>query len=429
MTASKRYLPASVACLLTLSAGSQAIAGGGSSLDPYAYVSAPTSTKGGKKEEKGKKQHNIPIIKKAQAEEKLVGEDPNQSQTYVKMPGGGKSKKQKEVTFAPEATKPAKESKFGFLKKSEDPKPTKAAAIAAPAPKPAPTTTKVSDVAPAAVKAEKPVVSGQGEESVIGGIKTIGEGYSKTFKAATHGVMHSTKAASSAVMAGSKKMTSGIKSSAKASGDAFKKSADIVGHGFKATGDKLKDSAAPLTNKIAKAPDKEKEKAPKADKAPKAAKPEATKVAKAPKETPITNDEPPAKQGMLSHIPKPKIPKIGIPFMGGKKKAPVVDAQAGANELGGQAPDTNVAAKPKQSPLAPPAPKETPIVDTPLETAQTPAPAPKAKSPGKIKGSTQGIASMPVNAAKKIGKLWPFGHKNAAPQGADVAGKQTPPQM
>ncbi len=193
------------------------------------------------------------------------------------------------------------------------------------------------------------MVSGQSDESVMGGIKQIGQGYSKTFKAATHGMMHSTKAASDAVMSSSKKMTDGIKSGAKASGDVFKRGAEVVGHGFKATGDKIKDSAAPLTNKIAKSPDPAK--TPKADKAPKEDKTAKVAQAKPKKETPIT-DEPEVKHGLgakLAHFPKPKMPKIGIPFVGGKKKAPVVDNQAGASEQGPPAPE-NLARYPQSSP-------------------------------------------------------------------------------
>jgi hypothetical protein len=413
MTASRRYLPASLACLFTLSAGSAGFAAGGSgsALDPYSTIQAPTTLKGAKKDDKGKKQHKIPLIKKAQAEEKVVQQDdPGQSQTFVKMPGSAKSKKAREITLTPEP------------EVRKEPKAKKAA--------PASTTTKVSDIAPAPAKDKAPVVSGQNDESVMGGIKTIGEGYSKTFKAATHGVMHSTKAASDAVLAGSKKMTDGIKSGAKASGDAFKHGADVVGHGFKATGDKIKDSAAPLTNKIAKVGG-EKEKAPKEEKA-KADDSKQQKIAKAtkaPKEAKITDDQDLPKQGMLAHLPKPKMPKLGNPF-GGKKKAPVVDQQAGASEMGTTA---NLAAKPKQTPVVDTAKKETPIVDTPI-TAEAPA-APKAKGKDKEKDKAkapgQGLAAMPGNAAKKIGKLWPFGHKNAAPaaQGTDVAGKQTQPQL
>ncbi len=83
MTASRRYLPASLACLITLSAGSAGIAaGGGSALDPYSNIQAPTSLKGSGKNEKGKKNLHNSIIKKAQvAEEKIVQDDPSQSQT------------------------------------------------------------------------------------------------------------------------------------------------------------------------------------------------------------------------------------------------------------------------------------------------------------------------------------------------------------
>jgi hypothetical protein len=410
MTVSRRYLPASLACLLTLSAGSAGIAAGGSALDPYASVQAPTALKGSKKDEKGKKKFNVPIIKKAQAEEKLVHDDTTQSQTYVKMAGSKNSKKQKEVSFAPEVKE---------VKVPKKPKAEKAPKIEKAQAAPVPTTTKVSDLAPPK-KQKTAAVAGKGDDSVMGGIKTIGEGYSKTFKAASHGVVSSTKAASDAMLAGSKKMTSGIKSGAKASGDVFKRGVDVVGHGFKATGDKIKDGAAPLTNKIAKAPGPAK--------APKKAKEE-----KAPKETKIASEKP--KEGgqsfgeKLAHM-TPKMPKIGIPFVGGKKKAPVVDKHAGANEQGAQAPaqETNVAAAIKQTPIEQ-EPKQTPIVDTAQQTAQAPAATAKPKSAGKIKGAGQSLVAMPGNVTKKIGKLWPFGHKENAAAGADVAGKQTQPPM
>jgi hypothetical protein len=414
MTASRRYLPASLACLLTLVAGSAGLAsgGGGSALDPYSYVPAPTSLKSNTKDEKGKKKVHIPIIKKAQAEEKIVQQDDsNQSQTYVKLPGGAKSKKQKETAFLPE------------------PKKAKAASAL--------TTTKVSDIAPAPEQ-KKAALASKTDDSVMGGIKTIGEGYSKTFKAASKGVVSSTKAASDAVLASSKKMSDSIKSGAKASGDVFMKGATMVSHGFKATGEKIKDGAAPLTGKLAKAPAHAAPAAAPAaapTAAPAAIPTVAATPATAPKETKVASEKP--KEGglgsKLAHLPKPKMPKIGIPFVGGKKKPPVVDRQAGASEQGSPAPDTNVAAAPKQTPIEKTAaPKQTPIVDdTPAQTAQAPAAAPKAPkakvSPtDKLKGAGQSLATMSGNVSKKIGKLWPFGHKDNA---NDVAGKQTQPPL
>jgi len=255
----------------------------------------------------------------------------------------------------------------------------------------------------------------------MGGIKAIGEGYKKTFKAATHGMVSSTKAASSAVLSGSKKMGDGIKSSTKASSGVFKKGAGMIGLGG---GDK-KDGPAPADTKVAKNP------APAATPVKAAVKVAPEKpVAVAEKvEKPKAQDG--EKTGMLAkltHIPKPKLPKIGIPFVGGKKKdkAPVVDKTAGASETGAAYDlDASLASagKPavttgKQKPLQTPIGEELP--------ASALKPEENVKS--KIK-SKDGLPNLPQGGVKTannggggggiMGKLWPFGKKK---QPSDING-------
>jgi hypothetical protein len=537
MTASKRYLPAGIVCLVTLATlgfGSAALAGG-SALDPYASVPAPLATKATKKE-KGKKTANVPIAKKAAIAEERIGlEEAGQSETYVKMPGKGSKKQAKETPIAAE------------------PKSKKVKEVV--------TTTKVSDLAPvepevkaAKVKAVKEAKEPKhkvsentantttavttSEGGVMGGIKTIGAGYSQTLKAATHGMVHSSKSASEAVMPGFKKVGGGLSASAKASGDAFKKGAGMVGIGFKATGDKLKDGTEAASSKLAKAPklikpkakeDKEakeervekvakEEKVSKEDKASKEAevakvdtqakdkaKEKAAKIAraeaaaaakKAAKEDRIAQveaakkdrkydkvkaeedkkirlakfaeekaDAEKAKQTKiaeakqakeakeaakktdeskvakaepkqdksekaegagigtkLSHLAKPKIPKIGIPFVGKKKEA-TVDPNAGATEV---APERTVAKAPE------PAVKQTPIgleVDAPkgdpIKAAQA-----EIKHAKKQKGPSMGVSSVEAATAsnhtnKKFGKLWPFGGKKDGEQQNGTSGVAT----
>jgi hypothetical protein len=216
MTASKRYLPTSLACLIalgTLGIGRAAFAAGGSALDPYIDYQAPKSAKSVGKKEKGQKVKSVPVEKRASiAEEKIVQEEAAQSQTFVKMQGKAGSKHIKETAITVEP---------------KDKKKTKGVE----------TTTKISDVAPAEKEAKpvkhkekenvkaapasevatgaKGATTADGDEGVIGGIKTIGAGYSKTFKAMSHGMVHSTKAASEAIMAGSKKMGTGLSAGAR----------------------------------------------------------------------------------------------------------------------------------------------------------------------------------------------------------------------
>ncbi|MBS1991178.1 MAG: hypothetical protein JSS86_09325 [Cyanobacteria bacterium SZAS LIN-2] len=404
MTASRRYLPASLACILSLSAGGAAFAAGGSALDPYIDVPAPKALKGAPKADKNKRSKaHIPLLQQVQKVEKTtVEEDAAQSVTWVKEPTKKDSKHVKEAK--PQVTQTPKK-----------PKPV--------------STTVVSDVAPApspAVKENKDAKvkvstgsAGGSDESVMSGIKAIGDGYSRTFKAASHGMVHSTKAASEAVLAGSKKMTTGIKSGAKVSGDVFKKGAAKVSFGLiKADDDK--DTAAPAKAKVAKKP--EVEKAAPVKSTPVVEQPAVQSVAKVEKQPEAKSKE----GGLVSkmaHIPKVKMPKIGIPFMGGKKK-PVVDTKAGATELGASEPETDVAAAPKK-PAAKPA--QTPIGEelSPREMAANTAPVPKVKVKAeKPKSPAHDIATNVPGGGpqKKWTKLWPFGHK----QNAQVAGQSGP---
>ncbi|MBS2005884.1 MAG: hypothetical protein JST01_02510 [Cyanobacteria bacterium SZAS TMP-1] len=405
MTASRRYLPASLACILSLSAGGAAFAGG-SALDPYLDVPAPKTLKGAPKADKnkGSKAH-IPLLQQVHKVEKdTVEEDAAQNVTFVKEPGNKTSRHVKEAK--PQVTQTPKK-----------PKPVSTTVVSDVAPAPSPAVKENKD---AKVKVSTGSAAGS-DESVMSGIKAIGDGYSRTFKAASHGMVHSTKAASEAVLAGSKKMTTGIKSGAKVSGDVFKKGAAKVSFGLiKADDDK--DTAAPAKAKVAKKP--EVEKAAPVKSTPVVEQPAVQSVAKVEKQPEAKSKE----GGLVSkmaHIPKVKMPKIGIPFMGGKKK-PVVDTKAGATELGTSEPETDVAAAPKKL-IGKPAPKETPIGEelSPRELAAGAAPAPKVKVKAeKPKSPAHDIATNVPGGGpqKKWTKLWPFGHK----QNAQVAGQSGP---
>lgn len=214
MTATKRYIPIGVFCLL-IGSISSAMAGSGSSLDPYSMVQAPTAKELEDRTNKARAKKGLPPLpsKSKIAESSL--DDVNTNTTYVTAPGGSNGKKVKER------------------------------------PLPQVSSTKVVSDAKAKVSAKETADSNGG---VMDGIKTIGAGYTKTFKAATHGAVSATKAASGVVVTGSKKVGDGIVGGAKASGGAIVKGASFVGQGFKATGDKLKESTGGLGERVSSIP-------------------------------------------------------------------------------------------------------------------------------------------------------------------------------
>lgn len=225
--ASKTFLPLSIAYLLVTSAGS-AQASPGSALDPYAAiqpVAVDKNVKSKKKKEAGKKLGlALPHIglgkKQAEPAEPVakVEEDLSASQTYVTV-AGSKGKSVKVAT--PKLQKENTIRVADTVEKTAEPAKTAAA---------------------------------PSEPGVMEGIKTIGDGYTKTLKAASHGVVSATKASTGLAIAGTKKVGSGIASGAKASGEVLAKGAGMVGQGFKATGEKLKEGTGSVGEKMAVIP-------------------------------------------------------------------------------------------------------------------------------------------------------------------------------
>lgn len=179
-----------------------------SALDPYASISAPTAESQAAARAKAKNsKFGIPNLglglgkKKAEPAAKTAVEPVNTTQTMVSTPGG-KSKAVKSSELA------------------------------------ADTTTKVTDTA----LSDAPKDQGGGG-GMLGGLKTISEGCSKTFKAATSGVV-----------SGTKKVGSGIAGGAKASGSLVAKSAGLVGAGMKSTGEKVKAGTGAMGEKMAVIP-------------------------------------------------------------------------------------------------------------------------------------------------------------------------------
>lgn len=212
MTAPKQFLPISVLCLL-ISGTSSAWAGSGSSLDPYALIQAPTAKELEEKTNKARAKKGLPPLPKKTTTAESPLSEPSGSTTYVTAPGGGVGKKVKEQAQVPVKS-----------------------------------TTKV-------VAESTPTKDAAGTDSgVMDGIKTIGAGYTKTFKAATHGAVSATKASCGVMINGSKKVGGGIVGGAKATGGAMAKGASIVGHGFMSTGEKIKENSGGIGEKMASIP-------------------------------------------------------------------------------------------------------------------------------------------------------------------------------
>jgi hypothetical protein len=270
MTASKRYVPVSLVCLLIASTYSAttnpAKAGPSSSLDPYATIQAPTAKELEDKNNKARAKKGLPPIHKHQPAtgSSTKVEDISSTTTYVTAPGGGNGKaiKQNSAVAESGATGGKLFGKFpkigmpslpslpllgkGKSKASDEELDTKVAKtpvekapkVASKKVEPAVTTTKVVKETPIGEELETASASSPAAKTAAKPADVDSEGnmVTKTLKATTSGMVN-----------GSKKVGSGIASGAKASGNALAKGASMVGSGFKATGEKLKGG----TGKIA----------------------------------------------------------------------------------------------------------------------------------------------------------------------------------
>lgn len=264
MTASKRYVPVSLVCLLIASTCSAttnpAKAGPSSSLDPYVHVQAPTAKEVEDKNNKARAKKGLPPIHKSEQTSSSTTkvEDISSTTTYVTAPGGGNGKAVKQNTSVAESGAGGgklfgKFPKIGLPslpslpllgkgKAKVEQEPENKVAHAA---KEKPAKEKATKIAANKTKTKAVKESPLGEEietsSVASAAKpSEGEGegnmMTKTLKATTSGMV-----------SGSKKVGSGIANGAKASGNVIAKGASMVGSGFKATGEKIKDG----TGKIA----------------------------------------------------------------------------------------------------------------------------------------------------------------------------------
>ncbi len=272
MTASKRYVPVSLVCLLIAST-SAAMAGPSSMLDPYAQIQAPTAKEIEEKTNKARAKKGLPPIHAKQSSSSTVVEDATLSPTtYVTAPGGGNGKVVKGTSIAESKgeTAPKSGKLFGlgipsipipgFGKKSEKSEPEVKVAKAPKAPK-AP---KVKSVKPAAKEiAPQEIAQKEAPEADLASETPVAKAAPavETVKTATassdDGIYTKTtktiKGATSGMVNGSKKVGSGIASGAKASGNFFAKGASMVGNGFKATGEKIKDGSGSM-GKMARMP-------------------------------------------------------------------------------------------------------------------------------------------------------------------------------
>jgi hypothetical protein len=236
MTASNRYVPVSLVCLLIAST-SAAMAGPSSMLDPYGYVQAPTAKEVEAKTNKARAKKGLPPIYKnapqATSTTKVEDISATPTTTYVTGPGGGNSKAIKaDGTSEAKVSGGGLLSKFGKISvpglgKDKEAEPVKAAKA------PKAVKEKVAKVKETPVSEAPKTASADADGNVV----------TRTWKAAAGGLM-----------SGSKKVGSGIASGAKASGGAMAKGASAVGSGFKATGEKIKDGSGGVGSKMASMP-------------------------------------------------------------------------------------------------------------------------------------------------------------------------------
>ncbi|MBP9094273.1 hypothetical protein KBI23_24870 [bacterium] len=260
MTASKRYVPVSLVCLLIASTYSAttnpATAGPSSSLDPYAHVQAPTAKEVEEKNNKARAKKGLPPIHKNEPSSTKV-EDISSTTTYVTAPGGGNGKAMKQNSAVAEsgATGGKLFGKFpkiglpsmpslpmlgkGKAKSEQEPEAKMANAVKEKPSKEKSTKVAVGKAESKTVK-ETPVGDEIETSSIASAAKhSAGESQdnmvTKTLKATTSGVV-----------SGSKKVGSGIANGAKASGSVIAKGAAMLGSGFKATGEKIKGGSGKI---------------------------------------------------------------------------------------------------------------------------------------------------------------------------------------
>jgi len=259
MTASKRYVPVSLVCLLiasTYTATTNPAKAGGSSLDPYAAIQAPTAKELEDKNNKARAKKGLPPIHKGQTTSSTKVEDISSTTTYVTAPGGGNGKAVKQNSAVAESGTGGGKlfGKFpkiglpsmpslpvlgkGKAKSEQEPEVAVAKAKKEKGPKIAANKTETKAVKETPVGEEIETASTASTPSVAkaSGSESEGNVVTKTLKATTNGMVN-----------GSKKVGSGIASGAKASGNVIAKGASMVGSGFKATGEKIKGG----TGKIA----------------------------------------------------------------------------------------------------------------------------------------------------------------------------------
>ena len=260
MTASKRYVPVSLVCLLIASTYSAttnpAQAGPSSSLDPYSQVQAPTSKEVEDKNNKARAKKGLPPLNKVQPTNSSTKvEDISSTTTYVTAPGGGNGKAIKQNSTVAESGAGGGKlfGKFpkislpslpslpvlgkGKSKASEQEPEVKVAKAKKDK------STKIAAKQSEPIKAE-PVKTVKetplGEEIETASAASSTDAKPKAVESEGNMVTKTLKATTNGVVNGSKKVGSSIASGAKASGSVLAKGASMVGSGFKAAGEKLK---------------------------------------------------------------------------------------------------------------------------------------------------------------------------------------------
>ncbi|CAN5212423.1 hypothetical protein BH11CYA1_BH11CYA1_35550 [soil metagenome] len=387
MTASKRYIPVSLVCLLIASTYSAttnpAKAGPSSSLDPYATIQAPTAKELEDKNNKARAKKGLPPIHKDQPTSSTKVEDLSSNTTYVTAPGGGNGKAMKQNSSVAESG--ASGGKFfgkfpkiglpsipsmpvigkGKSKASEKDAEVKVAKTKEKAPrvvasKPVKETLVGDESEPAAAAK---TTTASAKVAKVGESESDGNMVTKTLKATTSGMVN-----------GSKKVGSGIASGAKASGSVLAKGASMVGSGFKATGEKLKGGTGKLAGGMPKMPNPFQKK-----------------------------DKQNSNAGALAT--STTVATGGQPNLAGPKKSTVASNQSAQNELLKQ---SKVAAA--SSPA-----KVTPMGDSDELLSESAINA-------EAKGNKGGIASMSAKMTNTFSKLNPFGKKG-------IAGKKAEPTL
>jgi len=298
-----------VAVVLFLPANQKALAGSTSALDPYADVQPASKSK--VKQHTPKPEQHV----KAKAPKKSVEESAYTNERDLE-PAPVKEEAAPQV-HTPKVVKAPKPEKV------TSPKPVVTSEKSAPSAK-AEKSAEGHESEKTAAKTPAPKTVQPEGEGVGSGLREIGHGYVKTFKAAGGSFASGAKAVGAKLASGSK-----------IAGSKLSKTGDQLAHGIKegagSVGDKVKAGAGAVgdkvkPSKVAKAPKEPKEKAPKevAEKpAPKekplkevAEKPEKTKKGKAPKAVAYKESEQALDQAKVTTTPAgiPDFSQIGKPL-------------------------------------------------------------------------------------------------------------------